>query len=215
LENLNLFPEFTASQKKEALLPLPVIEQTYDTSRVPAIALERGFTPKVLKRWGCGLDLFTGALVIPVYDELGRFVSENRRQPEGVKPKYHIPAAFQKSRVLFGFNQLENEVETLCITEGALDTIWLDQHGFPAVALFGVTITSHHINLLKSLPRLKEIILCLDTDERGTEMAKKALTQLEKRYIISVVNLPQGFKDVQEVKIPEVLKEAINSRLYF
>ena len=214
-DDLNLFPDFILEEKKEELLPLPEIEQTYDASRVPSAALERGFTPKVLKRWGCGLDLSTGALVIPVYDEFGRFVSENRRQPEGVIPKYYIPPDFKKSRVLFGFNRLDIETEILCITEGALDTIWLDLHDIPAVALFGVTLTEHHIVLLKSLSRLKEIILCLDNDERGKTMAQKSFTLLSKRYIISVVNLPEEYKDVQDVRNPEVLKEAINSRLYF
>jgi len=214
-EEVDLFPEFNLETKKEELLPLPEIEQTYDGSRVPKMAIERGFSPKVLKEWGCGLDLSTGALVIPVYDEYGRFVSENRRQPEGVKPKYHIPPDFQKRRVLFGFNRLDIETPIVCITEGALDTIWLAQHGFPAVALFGVTLTEYHIALLKTLPRLKEIVLCLDNDERGKTMAQKSFTLLQKRYIISIVNLPEEYKDVQEVRTPSVLKEAIKSRLYF
>ena len=214
-EDLNLFPEFNVAENDEELLPLPIIEQTYDASRVPRMALDRGFTPKVLKDWGCGLDLATGALVIPVYDEFGRFVSENRRQPQGWKPKYHIPPDFQKRRVLFGFNRIDIETPIVCITEGVLDTIWLAQHGIPAVALFGVTLTEYHIALLKTLPRLKEIILCLDNDERGKTMAQKSFTLLQKRYILSILNLPEEYKDVQEVRIPEVLKEAINSRLYF
>ena len=214
-EDFNLFPEFDLKQKEIELLPLPEIEQTYDASRVPRSALERGFTPKVLKQWGCGLDTSTGALVIPVYDEFGRFVSENRRQPEGWKPKYHMPPDFQKRRVLFGFNRLPIDTEILCITEGALDTIWLDCHGFRSVALFGVTLTEYHIALLKTLPKLREIIICLDNDERGKTMRQKSFTLLQQRYIISIVNLPEEYKDVQEVRIPEVLKEAINSRLYF
>jgi hypothetical protein len=55
----------------------------------------------------------------------------------------------------------------------------------------------------------------LDNDERGKTMAQKSFTLLQKRYILSILNLPEEYKDVQEVRIPEVLKEAINSRLYF
>ena len=71
------------------------------------------------------------------------------------------------------------------------------------------------IALLKTLPKLKEIILCLDNDERGKTMTEKSFTLLQKRYILSVVNLPEEYKDVQEVKVPAVLHEAIKSRLYF
>jgi DNA primase len=102
----------------------------------------------------------------------------------------------------------------ICVTEGSLDTIWLNQNGFPAVSILGATISQVQEDLLLQLPT-NEIVLCLDNDKAGEIGMQKALTSLAIRCKVSRVNLPGGYKDVQDIRNIELLQEVINSRTYW
>jgi hypothetical protein len=66
-------------------------------------------------------------------------------------------------------------------------------------------------DLILGLPS-KEIILCLDNDDAGKKGRDYILTRLRGRVNISYLKLPNQYKDVQEVKKYDILKETINNR---
>ena len=68
----------------------------------------------------------------------------------------------KKSRILFGANHIE-PTDFVCVTEGSLDAMWLDQCGYASVALLGASMSKYQEELLVDLPT-KEIVLCLDND---------------------------------------------------
>ena len=52
----------------------------------------------------------------------------------------------------------------------------------------------------------------LDNDSAGKIATDKALTALNQKCIVSVIQLPGGYKDVQDIKEAEVLTNVIKTR---
>lgn len=183
----------------------------YNRGRVPAWIFNRGFSPETLVDWECGADI-DGSLVIPVYDIKSHLVGSITRRLN-MTPKYLYSKGLRKSRLLFGANKMETS-DFICVTEGSLDALWLNQNGFSAVSILGATISKAQEDLLLQLPT-NEIVLCLDNDKAGEIGMQKALTSLMIRCKVSRVNLPGGYKDVQDIRDVDLLKEVINSRTYW
>jgi len=183
----------------------------YDTTRIPTWIFDREFTADILQEWRCGTDE-SGNLVIPIHDKNERLVGTITRRLEQL-PKYLYSKGLRKSRVLFGGYRIQ-PCDFVCITEGSLDTIWLTQNGFPAIALLGATLSQYQADLLLQLPT-PELVLCLDNDEAGKIGTSKALTALSSRCKISRVELKGGYKDVQDVRDKVVLTNIINERTFW
>ena len=175
---------------------------------VPKWIFDRGFDKFTLNRWGCGITSSNG-LVIPAHDKDAKLVGWIIRREFGV-PKYVYAKGFKKSHILFG-QPLVDTSNAVCITEGALDAMWLNQLGYQAVALLGMQMSKVQEELILELPS-KEIILCLDNDEAGEKGRDYILTRLRGRVNISYLKLPIGYKDVQEVKNYDTIKETIENR---
>ena len=206
--SLSFLDEYT-DKVKESEMDEIVLD--YNRGRVPSWIFNRGFSPEILIDWECGADI-TGGLIIPVYDIKSRLVGSITRRLN-MTPKYLYSKGLRKSRILFGANKMVTS-DFICVTEGSLDTIWLNQNGFPAVSILGATISQVQEDLLLQLPT-NEIVLCLDNDKAGEIGMQKALTSLAIRCKVSRVNLPGGYKDVQDIRNIELLQEVINSRTYW
>ena len=182
-------------------------------NKFPKWIYERGFTESVLKFWGCGTNNWDD-LIIPIHNTQNKLVGWVARRQKAI-PKYMYSYKFQKSKVLFGAHKLANvEKHVLCVTEGSLDTMWLWQHGLPSVAILGATMSKEQCNLLRSL-KIEEIVLCFDNDVAGQRAAEKATTMLSSSVLTSVIELPNMYKDVQEINNQALLKEVIANRSFF
>jgi len=194
-----------------APLGLPPLEEKvfpFKQYMVPKWVFDRGFTKFTLNRWGCGITS-TNGLVIPAHDKDSKLVGWVIRREFGI-PKYVYAKGFKKSHILFG-QHLVDTSNAVCITEGALDAMWLNQLGYQAVALLGMQMSKIQEELILDLPS-KEIILCLDNDGAGKKGRDYILTRLSNRVNISYLKLPKQYKDVQEVKNYDILKETIENR---
>ena len=194
-----------------APLGLPALEEKvfpYKQYVVPKWIFDRGFDKFTLNRWGCGITPSNG-LVIPAHNKDAKLVGWIIRREFGI-PKYVYAKGFKKSHILFG-QPLVDTSNAVCITEGALDAMWLNQLGYQAVALLGMQMSKVQEDLIVGLPS-KEIILCLDNDNAGKKGRDYILTRLRGRVNISYLKLPNQYKDVQEVKKYDILKETINNR---
>ena len=83
--------------------------------------------------------------------------------------------------------------------EGALDAMWLDQHGYPSAAILGAMVSRSQADLISSL-NPSELVLCLDNDEAGQKGISKATLDMNGRFLLSYLNLPKEYKDVQEIR---------------
>ena len=207
--SLSFLDSYTEEPVIEEEMPEVTIE--YDVTRVPPWIFNRGFTADTLLDWECGAD-FDGGLVIPVHDLNNRSVGIITRRLN-LTPKYLYSKGLRKSRILFGAQKIQR-CEFVCVTEGSLDAIWLQQNGFPAVSLLGASMSKYQEDLLLQLPT-SEIVLCLDNDEAGKIGMSKALTTLSNRCRVSRISLPGGYKDVQDIRDTTVLKETVKQRTYW
>lgn len=171
----------------------------------------RGFERGVLEEVGCLTNKY-GDLIIPVTDLSNQLQGLIFRRQQAT-PRYMYSYGFKKSTVLFGGNLLD-KASKIYVTEGALDALWLRQHGYPAVAVLGASVSQAQIKLLNSLYP-EEVILCLDSDEAGQIGINKALLDMATNYLVSYIVLPKGYKDVQEINNSKVLNKTLQDREYW
>ena len=165
-----------------------------------------------MRKWGGAIDNF-GSLVLPIHTAEGKLVGWLSRR-QNVTPKYLYSKGLQKSKLLFGQELITEPEKFICITEGSLDTMWLDQHGFTSVALLGAHMSKRQQDLALKLPT-KELVLCLDNDEAGRVGLEKAMSYLNPKFVVSYIKLPEEYKDVQEVRDSELLTNIIHERTFF
>ena len=102
----------------------------------------------------------------------------------------------------------------MCITEGTLDTMWLDQNGFASVAILGASLSKSQEELFSSL-HTEELVLCLDNDKAGQIGLNKAMACLSRNFVVSYIKIPKEYKDVQDVRNIDELSTVINDRTFF
>ncbi len=191
--------------------PLPEVNVPFKLGMVPKWIFDRGFDKQSMKKWLCGISPANG-LIIPVKDINFRTVGWITRQEKQI-PKYLYSKGLKKSHILFGQPYIR-DCEYVCVTEGPLDAMWLNQLGFPAVALLGMSMSAKQKDLILTLPT-KEIILCLDNDEAGQRGKKRAFELLDNKIKVSHIDIPEEYKDVQDIKSYGILKNVINNKRYW
>ena len=102
----------------------------------------------------------------------------------------------------------------VCVTEGTLDTIWLDQHGYNSVALLGANMSTSQQEAVLKLPT-DELVLCLDNDDAGKIGTDRIMSCISTRFVVSYIQLPNEYKDVQDIRDETVLKEIIKERTFW
>jgi len=165
---------------------------------MPIWLFARGFSWQTVDHWDIRWDAINQQIVIPVRDANGKLVGTVSRNSPGHEPKYLNSPGLPRHQVLFG---LQPDTEDIILVEGPLDAIWLNDLGFPGVALLGLDLSIEQVGLLRSFG-VADITLAFDADQAGRQ-AEKACTNslvaagwLPSR--IKVVDLPAGAKDVQE-----------------
>ena len=191
---------------------MPELAFPFKQGFVPEWIFNRGFNKSTLGKWGCGIDTWNG-LVIPIEDKDSRLVGWVTRKEFGT-PKYLYSKGLKKSQVLFGQHFLKEKTPFVCITEGTLDTMWLDQNGFPSVAILGASLSKSQEALFSSL-HTEELVLCLDNDEAGQIGLNKAMACLCKNFVVRYIKIPKEYKDVQDVRNIDELTTIINDRTFF
>ncbi len=168
-------------------------------------------------------DRFRGRLMFPIRNASGRVIGFGARALDDSVPKYLNSAEseiFTKSAVLYALDRAKEAIRRegkVVIVEGYMDALTAHQYGFRnVVASMGTALTEKQIALLKGLTA--HICLSLDADAagnaatlRGIETCRQALERetrptpnwlagtTELRTRISIVSLPEGKKDPDEV----------------
>ena len=204
--DINMFDSFDMEESN-----MPEVEFPFNCTSVPKWIVERGFNRYTLERWGCAINTYND-LIFPVKDVDHRMVGWVSRRLNAT-PKYMYSKGLKKSKLLFGANNL-NKHPFVCITEGSLDTMWLDQHGFPSVALLGSSMSKKQREMLYNIST-QEFVICLDNDSTGQKAMNKIFRELSTSFIVSYITLPNGLKDVQDVRNEKQLCDIIEKRNYW
>lgn len=220
-DEVDFFPSVVADEEITLEGNFSEVNFPFVTEVVPKWILDRGFKISSLVKWECGFDNRSGSLAIPILDNYSeKKIGWLKRQPEGLDPKYLYSSGLPKSKILFGLYNYQQSKDSyiigdsICLTEGPLDTLWLDQNNFPSVALLGLFLSRTQEKLLSVIP-VREIILCLDNDEAGHSATEHITKRLKKYFTISRIELPQEVKDVQDIKDKQILNDIIYNRTIF
>jgi len=172
---------------------------------------DRDFNKSILGNWNFKQNLF-GDLVIPVENESSKTIGWIKRRLTQ-QPKYIYSKGFKKSLCLFGVNHINNS-ETLYITEGALDAVWMHQNGYQALSILGAIISRYQTDLVSSLAP-SEVVLCLDNDEAGKRGVEKATFDMKDRFLLSYIDLPEKYNDIQDVRSKVELDRILENKHYW
>lgn len=161
-----------------------------------------------------GNESFYKCVTIPITDESGNVVSLYGRSIEGKRQMYlkgpHRGVWNREAAKVF---------DTVVLTESIIDAFSLVQLGIHnAVPLYGTNgLTDDHLKLFRN-NRLKEIVLCLDSDDAGKKATARIATGLRDLKIpISTVTLPEGVKDPNDFLTTggtkETFEEVLSKRI--
>lgn len=163
---------------------------------------ERGFTQETCERWGVRFveheelpgkkgtpfNIYN-TVAIPIRDEHHRLLAwcyrRTQRSPEW-QPRYLYTPNVDISELWFGLQHHAHERDVV-ITEGAMDAMWFDQCGFPALALLGSSMGERKIRWLQ---RYHSITLFCDRDAGGVSAVQRIGGVLGSRLPVKVVRYP-------------------------
>lgn len=163
----------------------------------------RGFSPDTLDDWEV---LCTDQYVlIPVKTRKGDTVGLIFRHWDEEKPKYLYNKGFKAHDYLFGSSHYIPD-DFAFVVEGALDVMWLHQHGFRnSVAILGTRLSETQIKLLHKLT--DGVCLCFDNDVAGRDATYRAIKQLRiEGFEVKVLVLPREVKDLKELSSEQLIE---------
>ncbi len=143
---------------------------------------------------------FRQRLMFPIRNDQGEVIAFSGRllDPNAKAAKYlNSPETpiFNKSRVLFGFDQSRRAIlksSQALVCEGQMDLITLFESGFQnVVAPLGTAFSEAHARALKR--HADEVVLCFDSDNAGVKAAERSFRILAPVGLgVKMAALPQG-----------------------
>lgn len=193
--------------RRGALKPLP---GPYEDGPLHHLR-HRGFSQETLRRWGVryvqeqvlegkkGEFTITHTIAIPIRDTAGNLVNWCYRST--------VDSASWQPRYLYFTEGIEHQwfglqhhgsAKEIVITEGALDAMWVDQCGYPALGMLGASLASGKI---KFLQRYKSVTVLGDFDAAGVQAVRKIGSVLGDRMPIRVCRYSKWMRagDPQEL----------------
>lgn len=162
----------------------------------------RGFTFSTIRRWDLRFapeqkmlkrngDQFTirNSIVIPVMDERGRvlfYCYRRTAKSPSWQPKYLYSSEAMVRHTLFGM-QFNAKAQDIVVVEGALDAMWCDQCGVPAVALLGSQASSKTSRTkLRRLEGYRSVTLLGDWDDAGANAVRRIGRELAGKVPVRI-----------------------------
>lgn len=142
-------------------------------------------------------------IIIPIFDDKNRpvgFVTRKTNMSPNDKGEEKYCNSlnsdiYQKSKLLYNFNDYKKEDGQLFIVEGYLDAVYMTQAGIKNVAAIGATmLTDEHVEMLWNY-KVRNIVLCLDSDQGGNIGTRRAIERLSsyKTFNVRVMELPADY----------------------
>lgn len=162
---------------------------------------ERGFKDETLRRWGVrfaveqelegkkGPFTIRDSIAIPIRDSRGHLLSwcyRTTRNSPGWQPRYLYTPGIDIKDLWFG-QQHHASAHEITIVEGALDAMWCDQAGVPALALLGSQMAERK---LLELQRYSRVTILADRDTSGVRSVQRIGQTLGTRMPIFVASYP-------------------------
>ena len=215
MEKIDKAIEDEASYPDESFLRRFDIPTSYWTGR--------GLNKSTIDLFGLGYDAIADAVTIPTRDSRGHLYGVTRRfiAPDHIGSRYKYPRNFKASQNLFAsWLSDEYDMSTVSIHEGAIDAMRMWQLNIPATALYGSSISQHHVQELLEMG-VKKVVYFGDSDIpgwRAKERAKgywiqpderykyKKVTDLSKHFLMLHITEYNNKKDAAAMTDDEILR---------
>jgi DNA primase len=199
-------PQTLRTESERILVNAPLDFELKDLNpRHPYLA-KRGLSPDTVKSFGLGYCLrgyLKGRIAIPIHNGAGELVGYAGRAVDADGPKYLFPGhrthkgtthEFQKSRILYNANRIEQVQETIIVVEGFASVWWLHEHGMSnVVALMGSTMSDEQEEILRSrLLPTGFIYFLFDGDDAGERARESIPARFKKHCGVAAPVLPAG-----------------------
>lgn len=167
----------------------------------------RGFTIRTCHRWGIryvpktrlyhndddekGFQI-THSIAVPIRDQKGKLLAWCYRateRSEDWQPKYLYTPEFPLVEHWLGLDH-HADADEIVVVEGALDAIWLDQCGVPALSMLGSSAFDS-VRKIAVLKRYRRVLILADYDNAGILSAMKLGSLLEGEVPTSVCRYPK------------------------
>lgn len=166
---------------------------------------KRKLSREVCELFQVKYDPITSQVVFPCFDIAGNIIMAPRRSivtkqfylnKEQVKPVYCLDYI------------IKNNIKTAILTEGPFDCLTCYTYGYPAMATFGNPSPEQIEAINRST--ITTIFLGFDNDVAGRRMAQTVKNSLSKRILIKEINIPNPYKDINDLNYEE-LKKAVET----
>lgn len=192
--------------------------------------LDRGLDPELAKAHKLGFDpwavkaakkgRYEGPGIILPHFWQGRLVGWQTRwlEPDDVRPpwiqKYNNTLDFPKRWTVYNYEKVYLSAAPVVVVESVPTALYVESIGYPCVAVFGASVTSEQLRLLRACSQ--GLILAPDNDGAGMQFVSKAVPYLE-RFIDVKVAAPVGeegsgadLADVSKYEVTDALETAID-----
>lgn len=171
-------------------------------------------------------DFFDNRIIIPITNEYKKIVGfSGRTMDKEEKIKYlntKTTKLFKKEEILFNLAYFDkNLYSDIYLVEGYMDVFALKKIGIEnVVATMGTAFGENHIKVLKKYKKIKNVIVCFDTDNAGINATKEVVEKLNKANFTTFIVKPNfaDAKDVDELVKNNSLEQAkkiINDQISF
>ena len=194
---------------------------------------DRGFTEETVKKFDLGYDLIRDAMTIPIRDMNNELLGLCRRYLDpDMRNRYRYPKGFHKREHLFASWLVADmdDVPSVALTEGAIDTMTVWQAGTPAMAIYGSSMSADQVKQLRMLG-VRKVTLFFDNDKAGRDITRRCLgwkrddftgawerkkeSDLRRWFEVSVVDwslAPHQAKDANDLSLPRIRKMLSSAR---
>lgn len=136
---------------------------------------DRKLKPATVDAFDLGYDMVANALTIPVRNMHGDLIGVTRRflDPDA-DSKYRYPKGFHKAEHLFASWMVAADTsdKPVVLTEGAIDCMSVWEAGYPAMAIYGSSVSHAQIRILRALG-ITRLILFFDNDKAGRDIVQR------------------------------------------
>lgn len=209
-------------KEKQCVFPMPInYVELLPGTRGFSYMVKRGFNEKTLRVFEIGYssghdpvydNYYYDRIVMPVHDQLGKFVWAEGRALGSSYAKYWRPKGVIKENFLYNFHRVSHK-SYVVLVEGIIDAMQLHQWRLPSVATFGSSLSDAQCALLIS--KFSKIFWCHDIDKAGIGSWKKNHRKLTNcGSSLFKINIPRG-KDANTVTKDEFINFMKNAKSHY
>lgn len=157
----------------------------------------RGISTQVSGALRISYDPARKAIVIPWFDAAGNLVAMKYRSTRD-KKFWYAPGGRPISELIYGIDRVhKRQFKTVCVVEAEIDAMSLMTAGFPAVATGGAALGRAKIDVLRSSP-VERFVLVPDADGAGERWAAQLERELKGYAEVRVARLGAGIPGVKD-----------------